>query len=339
MMTEMREKIKKIAVPESPEIPGLIFRSFRGEADFPEMVAVIEGSKKHDQGERVFTVEEFSTYFQHLDNCDPYRDMLFAEIDGQVIGYSRVEWQKESRGSYYYRAWGIILPAWRNQGIGTAMLKSNEKHLRKIAQEHPQGAAKYFRAGASENEKEATALLKRFGYQPERYFYDMVRSMGDPLPSAPMPEGLEIRPVTDDQLPTIFAGLDEAFQDHWGHTPLTENNIKNWMKHPTFNPSLWKVAWEGDQVAGMVGNFIDQPENEANNRQRGWTEDIWVRRPWRRQGLARALLVESIQMLEQMNMTETALGVDTVNPSGALNLYESVGYCKNKLYTVYNKSL
>ena len=153
-----------------------------------------------------------------------------------------------------------------------------------------------------------------------------------------MPAGLEIRPVTEDQLPAIFAGLDEAFQDHWGHVPLTENDIQGWMKHSTFNPSLWKVAWDGDQVAGMVGNFIDKPENEANNRQRGWTEDIWVRRPWRRQGLATALLVKSIQMFETMGMKETALGVDTVNANGALNLYESVGYRKDNLYTVYNKS-
>ena len=206
-----------------------------------------------------------------------------------------------------------------------------------MPQHHPDEAPKFFRAGAAENEKEATALLKRFCYLPERYFYDMVRPMGNHLPAAPMPAGLEIRPVTEVQLPVIFAGLDEAFQDHWGHVPLTENNIQSWMKHPTFNPSLWKVAWDGDQVAGMVGNVLDEPENIANNRQRGWTEDIWVRRPWRRLGLARALLVESIQMFATMGMKETALGVDTVNPNGALKLYESVGYCKNKLYTVYNK--
>jgi len=338
-MTQTTQKTATLNMLESPEIPGINFRHFRGESDFPHMVAVIEGSKKHDQGERVITAEKLSNYFQHLDNCDPYRDMLFAEIDGQVIGYSRVEWKKESSGSHYYRSMGIILPVWRNRGIGAAMLKYNEHHLREIAQQHPEEAAKFFRTGASENEKEATALLKRFGYQPERYFYDMVRPMGDPLPSAPMPDGLEIRPVTDDQLPTIFAGMDEAFQDHWGHTPLTENNIQSFMKHPTFNPGLWKVAWDGVQVAGMVGNFIDKLENEANKRQRGWTEDIWVRRSWRRQGLARALLVASIQMFASRDMTETALGVDTINPNGALKLYESVGYRKNKLYTVYNKSL
>jgi len=338
-MTQTTHKTPAQNMLVSPEIPGISFRPFCGESDFPHMVTVLEGSKKHDLSERVITAEILANHFKHLDNSDPYQDMLFAEIDGQVIGYSRVQWEKESGGSYHYRSMGIILPAWRGQGIGSALLKYNENHLRKTAQQHPDEAPKFFRTGASENEKESTALLKRFGYQSERYFYDMIRPVGNPLPAAPMLAGLEIRPVTEDQLPTIFAGLDEAFQDHWGHVPLTENNIQGCMKHPTFNPSLWKVAWDGDQVAGMVGNFIDKPENAANNRQRGWTEDIWVRRPWRRQGLARALLVESIHMFAIMGMTETALGVDTVNPNGALKLYESVGYRKNKCYTLYNKSL
>ncbi|MBE9525070.1 MAG: GNAT family N-acetyltransferase, partial [Chloroflexi bacterium] len=125
-----------VNIPSAPIIPGLTFRAFRGESDFPHMVAVIEGSKKHDQGERVITAENLANHFKHLDNCDPYQDMLFAEIDGQVIGYSRVQWEKESNGSYHYRAWGIILPAWRVQGIGSAMLKYNENHLREIAQQH-----------------------------------------------------------------------------------------------------------------------------------------------------------------------------------------------------------
>lgn len=338
-MTQTIHNTATLIIPTAPEIQGLTFRAYRGESDLPNMVAVFEGSKKQDQAERVFTVEILANYFKHLDNCDPYQDMLFAEVYGQVIGYSRVQWEKESSGSYHYRSMGLILPAWRGQGLGSAMLHYNEKRLRTIAQQHPVAAPKFFRTGASENEKESIALLKRFGYQPERYFYDMVRPITDPLPAAPMPVGLEIRPVMEDHLPAIFAGLDEAFRDHWGHVPLTENNIQGWMKDPTFNPGLWKVAWDGDQVAGMVGNFIDKLENEANKRQRGWTEDIWVRRPWRRQGLARALLVESIQMFARCDMAETALGVDTVNPLGALKLYQSVGYRNNKLYTLYTKEM
>jgi ribosomal protein S18 acetylase RimI-like enzyme len=62
-----------------------------------------------------------------------------------------------------------------------------------------------------------------------------------------------------------------------------------------------------------------------------------VRRPWRRQGVARALLTRSIQMFIEMGMQETALGVDTENPNGALNLYQDVGYTEEKRFITYRK--
>ena len=69
------------------------------------------------------------------------------------------------------------------------------------------------------------------------------------------------------------------------------------------------------------------------------TIDIFVRRPWRRRGLARSLLAQSIGMFQEMGMEETALGVDTLNPSGALNLYESVGYRPARCHTFFNKTM
>jgi ribosomal protein S18 acetylase RimI-like enzyme len=64
-----------------------------------------------------------------------------------------------------------------------------------------------------------------------------------------------------------------------------------------------------------------------------------VRRPWRRRGLARALLVRSFAVLKKRGMAEAALGVDTNNPNGALRLYESVGFRSVKRYATYRKSL
>lgn len=87
----------------------------------------------------------------------------------------------------------------------------------------------------------------------------------------------------------------------------------------------------------MVLNFLDEAENEEYQRKRGYTEGISVRRPWRRRGLARALLTRSLKMFQDMGMTEAALGVDTQNLSGALRLYESVGFQPVKKLTIYRK--
>jgi mycothiol synthase len=167
----------------------------------------------------------------------------------------------------------------------------------------------------------------------------MVRDLSEPFPPAPMPAGLEIRPVKREHLRQIFDATNEAFRDHWGARDYSEAQYQLQMEDKDFHPELWKVAWEGDQVAGAIHNFVDSDENEEYKRKRGYTEDIITRRPWRKQGLARALLVRSMQMFKEMGFTETALGVDSQNTSGAFRLYEGVGYRKVKQQTLYRKPM
>jgi mycothiol synthase len=324
-----------INVPDAPPIPGLIFRRFRGETDYPVMVSILDACNVADDYEYINTVEDVASVFAHLKNCDLYRDMLFAEVDGETIAFSRVWWGEEGDARLYIPL-GFVHPAWRRKGLGTAMLHYNEARLREFAREHPAGD-KFFRVWTTDKEYGAWALFTKFGYEPVRHYIEMSRSNDVPLPNAPMSAGLEVRPVTPEQYRAVWDAKEEARQDHWGYAPATDSDFERWIETRTFTPHLWKVAWDGDQVAGMVLNRLDVEENTQYHRQRGYTKDIFVRRPWRRRGLARSLLVQSIEMFREMGMEETVLGVDTQNPSGALRLYESVGYQEGKRHTFFNK--
>ena len=310
-----------IKLKDAPEVPGLRFRRFRGETDFPLMLAVIEGSKEVDGIKRTDTLDDIRRGYSHLENCDPYQDILFAEVDGQVIGYNRLTWRQESRGDYVYINFGFLLPAWRRMGIGSGMQRRSEARLREIAQTHPPKATKYYESFAADTEIGAQRLLESRGYKPVRYFFEMVRRPLDNLPETRLPAGLMIREVTSKDIRTIWEAMDEAFKDHWSYTPHTEEQFLEWQELPTFDPSLWKVAWADDQVAGMVLNYIDHQENKEYDRLRGYTEDICVLKPWRRRGLARYLIVESIKLHRELGMEEVALGVDTQNTTGALDIW------------------
>lgn len=329
-----------ITLPDAPAIPGLTFRRFRGESDYPHMLAVINGSKKVDGIERSDTLEELANNYAHLENCDPFQDVLVAEINGQVIAYSRVFWGKQLDGTRTYTSFGFLLPEWRRKGIGAAMLNHGERRLREIAANHPHDGPRYFQVFyVDETEKGTLALLEKAGYTPIRYGFQMKRDLSEPFPDAPMPEGLEVRPVKKEHLRAIFDADMEAFRDHWGFTPPTEERYQAWISQPDFNPSLFKVAWDGDQVAGAVQNFIDTEENAEYNRKRGYTEGVFTRRPWRKRGLAKSLIVQSMRMFKEMGMTETALGVDAENLSGALRLYQSLGYRKVKMGITFRKPM
>jgi mycothiol synthase len=328
-----------IFLPNTPSIPGLTLRRFRGEVDYPHMAALIAASKGVDGVERSTNVEDIARTYRHLENCDPQTDMLFAEVNGQVIAYGRIWWEDLLDGIRLYHPFGFLHPAWRHKGIGTSMWEAGENRIREISAGHPKEMLKFFQVEAFESEKDLVALLESRSYQPVRYETYMLRDLSEPFPEAPMPTGLEVRPVKPEQLRHIFEASNEAFRDHWGSRDESEEEYMSQLERPEFRPELWKVAWEGDQMASVIHNFVDEKENLEYQRKRGYTEGICTRRPWRKRGLARALLVQSMQMFKEMGMTETALSADSQNLTGAVQLYESVGYRKVKLQINYRKPM
>lgn len=329
-----------IPVKNAPAISGLSFRGFAGESDYPKMLAVIEGSKHVDQVERTDSLEDVQRNYSHLTNSNAYTDMLFAEINGEVIGYNRVWWDKLNDGvTLTYACVGFLLPEWRRKGIGSAMFQHAEERLREIAAAHTGPEAKVFSMWANGTAEGWIALLEQQGYTAARYFFEMTRDINEPLPEAPMPPGLQMRPVMEADYRSVYEAHTEAFRDHWGFNESSFEQFMEWKEDPDFNPGLWKVAWDGNQIAGQVLNFVASAENKEYNRKRGYTEAISVRRPWRKRGLARALVVQSIAMFKEMGMDETALGVDAENPSGALGLYHGLGYKEVRRNMIYRKPL
>ncbi len=249
--------------PDAPDIPGLAFRSFQGEQDYSAIVKVLEGCKEADQFELTTTVEGVARSFEHLCNCDPYKDMLFAEMNESVIGYTQVWWREESAGTHNYIHYAPLLPEWRGKGIRRSMLLFNERRAREIVAEHSKGKPCFFQAWADDTEVHWISLLIREHYSPVRYYFLMMRSLLEPIPDLPMPEGLHIHPVKPDDCWTVWRAADEALQDHWGGSDLTDEILEEWMERPTFDPGLWVVAWDisNDQVAGVVLSSIDEEEN------------------------------------------------------------------------------
>jgi GNAT superfamily N-acetyltransferase len=149
------------------------------------MVDVLEKSKETDSLQHKTSVERIARRYNHLHNCDPYTDVLFVEMNGDVIGYSRIWWRHGEARRYCHFA--LLLPEWRGKGIRRCMLLYNEKRAREIAAAHPEGS-KVYEAQALETETHWVNLLLQEQYTPVRYFSTMVRPLQD-VPALPLPQG------------------------------------------------------------------------------------------------------------------------------------------------------
>ena len=74
-------------------------------------------------------------------------------------------------------------------------------------------------------------------------------------------------------------------------------------------------------------------------RPRVYVDMVSVRRPWRRRGLARALLASSLVGAREAGFTSASLGVDTDSPTGATDLYRSLGFVPERTFTAWRKPL
>lgn len=333
------DKSDTAEVAGAPEIAGLCFRYFRGENDYPHMLAVQVAASRFDHLETIATLESLQSSYGNLP-AEEYSNTVLVEVGGQVIGYRRVFWWPEQGGMMLYGQVGYVLPEWRGKGIGTAMLRDSERRLREVAAGHPQGP-KSFSLYISSTQTSLEELLQQEGYSSARDFLDMLHTQLAEIQDAPLPEGIEVRPVQPEQMRAIWEAEVEAVADDWGWKEPEEGDYERWLNTPGsyFQPHLWQVAWDGEQVAGLIRNYINPEYNVMHSKRRGYTEDLTVRRPWRRRGLARALVTRSLRALHELGMTEAACVVDSQSLTGALQLALSLGYKMEKRTSNYRKPI
>jgi mycothiol synthase len=318
---------------------GLRLRPYAGEADLAEIARIENAEAEADGLQRRTSAEQLAAMYGHPnESFDPVRDVTLAEIDGQVVAVAQREAVDTTDGHREYRLDGVVDPVWRRRGIGRAVLAENERIARERAAS--EGAPAPVLGSWSWGSQPADrALLEAAGFEPARWFFDMVRPTLDDVGDIALPAGLEIRPIDAPLARAVWDADVEAFAEHWGGFDHSEDNLQRWLDEPTTDLSLWVVAFDGDDIAGGIITSIDPAQNAALGIRRGWLNSVFTRRAWRRRGLATALVRIVLARLRERGMTSAGLGVDADNPQGALGLYERLGFVIDQRATAWRKPL
>ncbi len=319
-------------------------RPYVGRADHPAMVRVLRAHREATGDDEMPTLAAFEVSYANLDGCDPATDIALVEDrsidDGDgVVAYVRALREDVDGGTRDLIVFTPTLPAHLDESLVGALIDGVEAHMRPWAQ----GPTR-FRGWAPREAPEVAptgiaSWYERRGYVATEWGAQLVRPHLDDIPRRPLPDGVEVRPVTPDQVRQILEADFEAFRGEWDFHEPTEADIALRLDDPWRDESLWKVAWAGDTVVGQVRSYINADENAARGYRRGYTENISTHRDWRHRGIAGALLVQSLEVIRERGMTEAALGVDTNNPGGAFHLYTSLGFEPRSMQAVYTKPL
>ncbi len=322
----------------SVAIRDVSFRPFDASRDYPGITAAMNAEFRADGIQWAPSVAQIRNDYEHRAEFDVTRDAIVAEADGRIVAFGSAH-RTIRDGSTHFRLDWAVDPDWRHRGIETAILSWLEARARDRLAEEPGVGEPNLTSWVEDTQTGALAVLAATGFRQVRFGFMMLRDLREPIPDVALPPGLEIRPVEEAQHRAIFDAENEAFRDHWNHREQDESDFVRTYSEPDLDTSLWRVAWDGDEVAAVVQNYIFPEENAALGVSRGWLEHISTRRPWRRRGLASALTIASFHAFRERGIEEAALGVDSQNPNGALGLYERLGFRRIQTGIAHRKDL
>lgn len=294
--------------------------------DVSAVTALLAACDVDDYGEARETEETMADHWRPMSLTDEARIVLDSE--GTVIGYA----DQHTRNPVSLPGYACVHPGHVGRGIGTALVNWVEWRAEQRVAAASEGAKIRLQLGAAHGNDSARRLLEEHGFALERSFQRMVIELQQPLASPEWPDGVEVRLYVKgpDDEPTWHA-VEEAFDDHWRNV---RNNFEEWSNiysRESFDASLWFLAVEGDEIAGA--------SLCSNREDMGWVGSLSVRRPWRRKGVAVALLYHSFAEFHRRGQTRVGLTVDSSSLTNAPRVYERAGMRTDQRTSIHSKVL
>ena len=296
-------------------------------SDLQGVLHIRQAQEMLESGTPITTADKLAAEWEALGSQLAEHVWVAVAADGSLIAC--VELHREGE-VFSPCLWA--LPDRRDSELEMALLATAERRAWASARDEGAHSVTLF-AQATSTHPTAQQALQQSGFVITSTYEQMELALTEP-PSLPdLLPGIEIRPfaVGQDDAAVLHRADEEAFLDQQDHTPRA---FEQWTQRlnlsgKSFDPSLWLIAWDADEVAGAaLGEIIEDA---------GWIHHLFVRRPWRRRGLGAALTLSAVGAFYQHGIGAVRLNVDAQSLTNAHQLYRRVGFRVISAYANYEK--
>jgi mycothiol synthase len=295
----------------------------------PAIQAVLDAAETADTGEPRRHMDDVAAEWRDPE-CRPAENWRVAVApDGFIaaVGWVWPETSSEVTADHY------VHPQHRGRGLGEAMLDAIEARAAELPARREDGAPRRLVVWCEDSDATRRAALDRRGFTAVRQYFEMEIHLGAGSLAPSWPPGVDgcgLRPGVDER--RVWEADIEAFSEH--HL-FEARSFEEWRLHhlekTDSDPTLWWLAWDGDELAGYV--------TASRGEQGAVIGDLAVRKRWRGRGIGRALLLAAFQTLRERGQSVVRLMVDAQNVTGAARVYESAGMGVARRFDVLEKPL
>jgi mycothiol synthase len=296
----------------------------RGDAE--AVAALISACQIADTGETDMSVEEMLHDWHSLDLAE--EAVILTSPDGRIAAYADVL----NRSFVIVSIYGYVHPDYREVGLGSYLVAWGERWTREHMPQAKENARVVVQHYINSANQAARRLLESSGYTPVRGIYVMEIILDDPPPLPHWPPDIVVRtyvPGRDER--AVHEAVEDAFRDLWGRPRSPFERFVRETQKENFDPSLWFLAVEGDEIAGLA--LCKTLAGE------GWIDVVGVRRPWRNRGLGLALLRHAFTEYHRRGTRRVSLSVDAESITGAPRLYGRAGMRVRESFIIHLKEL
>jgi mycothiol synthase len=294
--------------------------------DAEAVAALISACQISDTGETDMSLDELLDDWHTLDLTE--EAVVVTAPDGRTAAYADVF----NRSFVIVSIYGYVHPDYRGVGLGRYLVAWGERWTRERmpqAQANARVVAQHYINSANEG---ARRLLEGSGYAPVRGIYVMETRLDEAPPLPHWPADISVRtfiPGKDER--AAYEAVEDAFRDLWGRPRNPFERFVRETEKENFDPSLWFLAVEGDEIAGLT--LCKTLAGE------GWVDVVGVRCPWRNRGLGLALLRHAFSEYYRRGTHRISLSVDAESITGAPRLYGRAGMRVRESYIIHLKEL
>lgn len=309
-----------------PQIRGTVWRPAR-RGDVDAITVMVQAADGVDHPRYLTTRDQILDTID-TSYVDASRDTILGiDLTNSFVAFGSVALLPGQETLVRSVLFGAVHPEWREMTIGRQLLHWQEQRALQQLAQSDKPLPGWILGFIDDEAIPANHLFNRAGFRTARYYFELRRRFDEPIPNVPLPEGFSIANPNPNRREELRLAHNDAFRDHWSSQPTTEEQWERFARRSVSRPDLsFVVTAPNGEVAGYILTEVNKDDWPGQGFSSAYIDLVGVTRAWRHRGIAQAMLVEALRAIKAEGLDSAVLDVDSDSLTGALTLYEGVGF-------------